>query len=109
MENNYDPFENVRTVMDEAAELGRIDKRLFEILKNPQREVKVYLPVEMDDGTVKVFEGWRDTAFQRFGAVQGRNPLSPECMSQRSKSPCNLDDVEMRGGQSALRGSERRD
>ena len=43
MENNYDPFENVRTVMDEAAELGCIDKRLFEILKNPQREVKVYL------------------------------------------------------------------
>ena len=68
MENNYDPFENVRTVMDEAAELGRIDKRLFEILKNPQREVKVYLPVEMDDGTVKVFEGWR---------VQHSNVLGP--------------------------------
>lgn len=68
MENNYDPFENVRTVMDEAAELGCIDKRLFEILKNPQREVKVYLPVEMDDGTVKVFEGWR---------VQHSNVLGP--------------------------------
>ena len=68
MENNYDPFENVRTVMDEAAELGCIDKRLFEILKNPQREVKVYLPVEMDDGTVKVFEGWR---------VQNSNVLGP--------------------------------
>ena len=52
MENNYDPFENVRTVMDEAAE----------------REVKVYLPVEMDDGTVKVFEGWR---------VQHSNVLGP--------------------------------
>ena len=68
MENNYDPFENVRTVMDEAAELGCIDKRLFEILKNPQREVKVYLPVEMDDGTVKVYEGWR---------VQHSNVLGP--------------------------------
>ena len=68
MENNYDPFENVRTVMDEAAELGCIDKRLFEILKNPQREVKVYLPVDMDDGTVKVFEGWR---------VQHSNVLGP--------------------------------
>ena len=68
MENNYAPFENVRTVMDEAAELGCIDKRLFEILKNPQREVKVYLPVEMDDGTVKVFEGWR---------VQHSNVLGP--------------------------------
>lgn len=59
MEKNYDPFENVQTVMDEAAAVGHIDTRMFDILKNPQREVKVYLPVEMDDGTVKVFEGWR--------------------------------------------------
>ncbi len=59
MEKQYDPFENVRTVMDEAAEVGRIDTRMFDILKNPQREMKVYLPVEMDDGTVRVFEGWR--------------------------------------------------
>ena len=108
MENNYDPFENVRTVMDEAAELGCIDKRLFEILKNPQREVKVYLPVEMDDGTVKVFEGWR---------VQHSNVLGPfkggiryhQSVCLNEVSPCDLDDVEMRGCQSALRGSERRD
>ena len=59
MERNYDPVENVQTVMDEAAAVGHIDTRMFDILKNPQREVKVYLPVEMDDGTVKVFEGWR--------------------------------------------------
>ena len=59
MERNYDPFENVQTVMDEAAAVGHIDTRMFDILKNPQRDVKVYLPVEMDDGTVKVFEGWR--------------------------------------------------
>ena len=59
MEKIYDPFENVRAVMDKAAEIGKIDKHSFEIVKNPQREVKVYLPVEMDDGTIQVFEGWR--------------------------------------------------
>lgn len=59
MSNSYDPYENVVAVMEEAMEVGRIDKGMFEILKNPQRETKVYLPVEMDDGTVKVFEGFR--------------------------------------------------
>ena len=44
----YDPFENVQTVMEQAAILGKIDRRMFEIIKNPQRETKVYLPVEMD-------------------------------------------------------------
>jgi len=59
MEKAYDPYENVVSVMEKAMEIGHINKQMFEILKNPQRETKVYLPVEMDDGTVKVFEGWR--------------------------------------------------
>lgn len=72
MERNYDPFENVQTVMDEAAAVGHIDTRMFDILKNPQREVKVYLPVEMDDGAVKVFEGWPGAAFQCLRSLQRR-------------------------------------
>ncbi|MCQ2594915.1 MAG: Glu/Leu/Phe/Val dehydrogenase [Treponemataceae bacterium] len=59
MDKAYDPFENVVGVMEKAMEVGHINKQMFEIIKNPQRETKVYLPVEMDDGSVKVFEGWR--------------------------------------------------
>lgn len=59
MGKSYNPYENVLAVMDEAMKLGKIDRTMFEIIKNPQRETKVYLPVEMDDGTVKVFEGYR--------------------------------------------------
>ena len=55
MSKAYDPYENVIDVMTEAMEVGHIDKKMFEIIKNPQRETKVYLPVEMDDGTIKVF------------------------------------------------------
>lgn len=55
----YDPYENVVAVMEAAMEKGGISKAMFEIIKNPQRELKVYLPVEMDDGTVHVFEGYR--------------------------------------------------
>ena len=59
MEKPYNPFENVQTVMEEAMEVGGIDRTMFEIIRNPQRETKVYLPVEMDDGSIHVFEGWR--------------------------------------------------
>lgn len=59
MNKSYDPYENVVAVMEKAMEVGHINKQMFEIIKNPQRETKVYLPVEMDDGSVKVFEGWR--------------------------------------------------
>jgi len=59
MNKSYDPYENVVSVMEKAMEVGHINKQMFEIIKNPQRETKVYLPVEMDDGSVRVFEGWR--------------------------------------------------
>lgn len=59
MEKAYDPYENVVSVMEKAMKVGHINEHMFEIIKNPQRETKVYLPVEMDDGSVKVFEGWR--------------------------------------------------
>ena len=57
--SGYDPYENVVKVMEKAMDIGHINKDMFEIIKNPQRETKVYLPVEMDDGSVKVFKGYR--------------------------------------------------
>ncbi len=59
MNKQYDPLENVQAVMQEAMKTGGIDMRMYEIIHNPQLETKVYLPVEMDDGTVHVFEGYR--------------------------------------------------
>lgn len=55
----YNPYENVLKVMDEAVSLGDLSTDMYEMIRNPQRELKVYLPIRMDDGTVKVFEGYR--------------------------------------------------
>ncbi|WP_458458918.1 Glu/Leu/Phe/Val family dehydrogenase [Pseudobutyrivibrio sp.] len=59
MENIYNPYENVLKVMDEAVELGGLSTDMYEMIRHPQRELKVYLPIRMDDGSVKVFEGYR--------------------------------------------------
>ena len=42
MAKTYDPFKNVQDVMTKAMEIGHIDTTMFEIIKNPQRETKVY-------------------------------------------------------------------
>src|SRR2546426_760405 len=50
---------------EEAAERLRLDHNLRERLKIPQRALIVSVPVRMDDGSVKVFVGYRvqhDTA-----------------------------------------------
>ena len=59
MATNYNPYENVLKVMDEAVKKGKLSTDMYEMIRNPQRELKVYLPVRMDDGKVKVFEGYR--------------------------------------------------
>jgi len=59
MEQGYNPYENVLKVMDEAVECGKLSKDMYEMIRNPQRELKVYLPIRMDDGTIRVFEGYR--------------------------------------------------
>ena len=70
--------------MEKAMKLGNIDTSMFEILKNPQRETKVYLPVEMDDGSVRVFEGYR---------VQHSNIRGPFKGGIRFHQNCDLDEV----------------
>lgn len=84
MSHKYDPYTNVIDTMTKAMELGHIDQSMFEILKNPQRETKVYLPVEMDDGTIKVFEGYR---------VQHSNILGPFKGGIRYHQNCDLNEV----------------
>lgn len=59
MSTEYNPYENVLKVMDEAVELGKLSTDMYEMIRNPQRELKVYLPIRMDDGSIKVFEGYR--------------------------------------------------
>lgn len=65
-------------------EVGGINTSMFEILKNPQRETKVYLPVEMDDGTVRVFEGYR---------IQHSNIRGPFKGGIRYHQDCTLNEV----------------
>jgi glutamate dehydrogenase (NAD(P)+) len=70
--------------MEEARKTGGIDRRFFDVIKHPQRETKVYLPVEMDDGEVRVFEGWR---------VQHSNIRGPFKGGIRFHQDCDLDEI----------------
>lgn len=55
----YNPFDNFVAVMDKAASVMGISEEDYLTFKYPERELKVALPVRMDDGSLKVFEGFR--------------------------------------------------
>ena len=53
------PFEIAKAQIDRAGKKLNLEPGLLEILKHPKRELTVNFPVKMDDGTTKVFTGYR--------------------------------------------------
>lgn len=58
MSNNA-VMDNVRAVVKNAAQMLGYTENEYIGMMSAERELKVHIPVEMDDGSVKVFEGYR--------------------------------------------------
>ena len=59
IQDKNNPFESMMSRFDVAAQILGLDQETYNVLKNPARQVIVSLPITMDDGMVKVFEGFR--------------------------------------------------
>jgi len=59
MASTTNAFEMAQAQFDHVAELLQLDPEVREILRWPLREFHFRIPVRMDDGTLKVFEGFR--------------------------------------------------
>ncbi len=53
------PFESMMSRFEIAAEHLGLDQEVYDVLKTPAKQVIVSLPVTMDNGSIKVFEGYR--------------------------------------------------
>lgn len=53
------PFESMMSRFQIAAEHLGLDPEVYDVLKTPAKQVIVSLPVTMDNGSIKVFEGYR--------------------------------------------------
>lgn len=59
MAERYNPYDNFLSVLDKAAKAVGMKEEDYVLIKYPERELKVSVPVKMDDGSVRVFEGYR--------------------------------------------------
>jgi len=53
------PFKLAQAQFDQVAEQMGLDPAVREMLRWPLREFRFQIPVRMDDGTIKVFFGFR--------------------------------------------------
>jgi len=72
------PFKIAQFQLDEAAKLLNLDSGTHEMLRWPMRELHVTIPVKMDDGTTKVFQGFRVQYNDSRGPTKGGIRWHPE-------------------------------
>ncbi|MHA1237876.1 MAG: Glu/Leu/Phe/Val family dehydrogenase [Candidatus Odinarchaeia archaeon] len=71
MSEKPNPFETAQHQLDEAAEVLKLDPSIHAMLREPQRILQVSLPVKMDDGSIKVFKGFRVQYNDALGPTKG--------------------------------------
>src|SRR5215212_7314710 len=65
------PFQVAQEQIRIAAELINLDPGMTAILSQPERELHVHFPVRMDDGTIRVFDGYRVQHSTARGPAKG--------------------------------------
>lgn len=53
------PLDTAHKQLDSVADRLNLDPGLREVLRTPKRELIVHFPVRMDDGRIRIFEGYR--------------------------------------------------
>ena len=78
MNQTYNPYENVLQVVQQAADILGYSDSDIEAIKYPERELKVSIPVRMDDGTTHVFQGYRIQHSTSRGPAKGGIRFHPD-------------------------------
>jgi glutamate dehydrogenase (NAD(P)+) len=78
MSDANNPFRIAQRQLDDAAKVLKLDAAIHELLRWPLRELHVTLPVKMDDGSTKVFHGFRVQYNDSRGPTKGGIRFHPD-------------------------------
>jgi len=106
---HIDPFEMAVKQLERAAQFMEISDEALEWMKKPMRIVEVSVPLEMDDGSVKVFTGFRVQHNWARGPTKGGIRWHPEETLSTVKAlatwmtwKCSVVDIPYGGGKGGI-------
>jgi glutamate dehydrogenase (NADP+) len=85
-ENTFKKFLEVKELFKSLVGDDKIVENLFKILEKPQREIKVYLPLERDNEEIEIFEGYRIQHNNFLGPYKGGIRYFPEVNEDEIKT-----------------------
>ena len=71
MTDTLNPLKSAQNQIKIACQKLNLDPAVYEILKEPQRFIEISIPVKMDDGSLKVFKGYRSAHNNALGPSKG--------------------------------------
>ena len=78
MEDEFNPRLSAEARFDEAAERLGLDDGMRKVLRSPSREIIVHIPVQLDDGRLEVFTGYRVQHSIARGPAKGGIRYAPD-------------------------------
>ncbi|MBD3329764.1 glutamate dehydrogenase [Candidatus Dojkabacteria bacterium] len=104
-----DPYMNAVAQLEKIAEILKLDDEMLSRLKVPERFIEVNFPVEMDDGSVKIFKGFRSQHNSARGPYKGGLRFSPEVSESEVKAlsmwmswKCSVANIPYGGGKGGV-------
>ncbi len=105
----HNPFENAMTQLDKAASIKNFSKEFIERMRHPDRNVRISIPVKMDDGSTKIFEGYRVEYNSTLGPYKGGIRYHPNTEINEVKAlafwmavKCAVAGIPMGGGKGGI-------
>lgn len=105
----FNPFRMAQEQFDKVADILNLDQGSRELLRNPMREYHFSIPVKMDDGTTKVFKGFRVQHNDARGPAKGGIRFHPHETADTVKAlstwmtwKCSVVDIPLGGSKGGV-------
>ncbi len=108
-DKSFNAFKMAQTQFDNVAEKLDLDQATRDLLRNPLREYHFAIPVKMDDGAVKIFQGFRVQHNDSRGPCKGGIRFHPQETIDTVKAlatwmtwKCSVVDIPLGGGKGGV-------
>jgi glutamate dehydrogenase len=107
--SKQNPFEISQKQLADCAKILNLDAGVHEFLRHPMREFHVSIPVRMDDGSLKIFQGFRVQYNDALGPCKGGIRFHPQetvdtvrALAMWMTWKCSVVDIPLGGGKGGI-------
>ncbi|HBB53874.1 TPA: glutamate dehydrogenase [Candidatus Nomurabacteria bacterium] len=103
------PYQNAMAQLDKVAKMKNFGDEFISRLRQPDRDIRISIPIKMDNGTEKIFEGYRVQYNNALGPYKGGIRYHPDTEINEVKAlafwmalKCAVAGIPMGGGKGGI-------